>query len=75
MKPDIAKRRNLGEKLRAYRESRELGVIEFARLAGMSPSRITCIEHGVTQNPTFNTIRKIAKAFGMTTHEFMEDVL
>lgn len=59
----------LGEMIRNYRESHVMSQRAFARRAGLSNAQISFLEKGVNPNgkpfePSFDTIRKVARAMG-----------
>jgi transcriptional regulator with XRE-family HTH domain len=49
--------------LKKLREKKGLSQEKLARLAGMANNTIVKIEVGKNQNPTLDTLKKIAKAF------------
>ena len=56
--------------LRALREKRELNQSDLARAAGLQPSAIAHFEGG-RRKPSFDNIRELAKALGVTTDTLM----
>lgn len=59
---------HIGEIVRKLREEQNLGVVEFAQKAGISPTTLGEIEKN-TGNPRANTWDKIAAALGTTVGE------
>jgi len=52
----------IAENLKKLRAKKELSLEKIARLADLSLNTIVKIENGVNQNPTIETLTKIAKA-------------
>lgn len=57
------------EKLKAFKEERDLTNAEIARLSNIPLATITRIFNGSTPNPTFETISQIAIALGASIDE------
>lgn len=62
----------LGEVIKQYREEHEISQREFARRCGISNTAIQSIENGFRADgkdvaPKFDTVRKIARAMGLST--------
>jgi transcriptional regulator with XRE-family HTH domain len=55
----------LGETVRMERTRRRLSQQEVAKLAGVSPTRVTEIENA-TRDPRLSTVESIVGALGMT---------
>jgi len=53
---------NITKTLRKLREAKGLSQEKLARLADVANNTIIKIEAGKNQNPTLNTLKKIAKA-------------
>lgn len=53
----------ISENLKKMREKKGYSLEKVARLANLSLNTIVKIENGVNQNPTIETLTKIAKAF------------
>lgn len=62
----------LGQRLRAARESRGLGIRELAGLSGVSASSISQIERGNT-SPKVATLSALARALGLTVAHLLAD--
>jgi transcriptional regulator with XRE-family HTH domain len=56
---------DIGRRIAQFREERELSQSALAKQMGSSQSAISQIEAG-ERNPSFETLRQIAKALGMT---------
>ena len=54
---------NISDNLRKLRGKKGYSLEKIARLADLSLNTIVKIENGVNQNPTIETLTKIAKAF------------
>jgi len=54
---------NISDNLRKLRDKKGYSLERVARLADLSLNTIVKIENGVNQNPTIETLTKIAKAF------------
>lgn len=52
----------ISENLKRLRDKKEYSLEKVARLADLSLNTIVKIENGVNQNPTIETLTKIAKA-------------
>ncbi|MCX6784643.1 MAG: helix-turn-helix transcriptional regulator [Candidatus Komeilibacteria bacterium] len=53
---------NISENLKKLRGKKGLSLEKIARLADLSLNTIVKVENGVNQNPTIETLTKIAKA-------------
>ncbi|MBU2529903.1 MAG: helix-turn-helix transcriptional regulator [Elusimicrobia bacterium] len=53
---------NISDNLRKLRDKKGYSLEKVARLADLSLNTIVKIENGVNQNPTIETLTKIAKA-------------
>jgi len=58
-------------KLRKLREAQELSQEKLARLADVALNTIVKIETGRNQNPTLDTLKKIAKALNVKVDDFI----
>lgn len=63
---------NLGKKVRQLREKLDLSQEKFARLADVSNNTIINIEAGKQDNPTIETLKKIAKALNVSVEELIK---
>lgn len=62
-----------GPKLRGLREDAWLNQDELAEKAGVAPHTIMRIEKGHTPHPNRPTLRKIAKALGVSPNELVKE--
>ena len=60
------------DKIKKLREKLGLSQEKLARLADVSNNTIVNIEAGKQQNPTVETIKKIAKALGVSIEELVK---
>ena len=63
---------NVTKTLRKLRETKGLSQEKLARLADVANNTIIKIEAGKNQNPTLDTLKKIAKAFEMSVDELIK---
>lgn len=59
----------LSKNLRKLREDKELSQEKLARLSDVANNTIVKIEAGKNQNPTLDTLKKIAKALNISIDE------
>jgi transcriptional regulator with XRE-family HTH domain len=55
----------IGGVVQIHRESRNLGLKELAAKSGLSAGLVSNIESGSLKNPTWHTIKSLAKGFGI----------
>jgi len=63
---------NIASNLRKLRESKKISQEKLARLADVSNNTIIKIEAGKNQNPTLDTLKKIAKILGVSVDELIK---
>jgi len=63
---------NIAKNLRKLREAKGLSQERLARLADVANNTIVKIEAGKNKNPTLNTLKKIAKALGVSVDELIK---
>ena len=63
---------NLSKTVRRLREKMGISQEKLARLADVSNNTIINIEAGKQQNPTIDTIKKIAKALNVSIEELIK---
>lgn len=61
-----------GEKLRYYRESKEISVYRLSQVSGISQGHISDLENGVNQ-PTIDTLKRLLAPLSITLAEFFND--
>ena len=62
---------NITKTLRKLREAKGLSQEKLARLADVANNRIIKIEAGKNQNPTLDTLKKIAKALDVNIDDLV----
>lgn len=62
-----------GEKLKYLRESKKLGVNQLAVKSGVNASNISRLEKGERKDPTFETVKKLTKALGVSVSYFDDE--
>lgn len=62
---------NLARKVRQLREKLGLSQEKLARLADVSNNTIINIEAGKQDNPTIDTLKKVAKALGVSVEKLI----
>ena len=63
---------NITKNLRKLRKSKEFSQEKLARLADVANNTIIKIEAGKNQNPTLNTLEKIAKALNVPIEDLIK---
>ncbi|MEA3444581.1 MAG: helix-turn-helix transcriptional regulator [Bacteroidota bacterium] len=63
---------NITKNLRRLRESRGLTQEKLARLADVANNTIIKIEVGKNQNPTLDTLKKVAKALEVSVDDLIK---
>ena len=63
---------NISDNLRKLRGKKGYSLEKIARLADLSLNTIVKIENGVNQNPTIETLTKIAKALGVGVDDLIK---
>ena len=62
---------NLVKNLRKLREAQRLSQEKLARLSDVANNTIVKIEAGKNLNPTLETLKKVAKALGVSVDELI----
>lgn len=62
----------LGQNLKKLREKKGLSQDRLAKLADVANNTIIKIEQGENENPTLETLRKIAKALDISVDQLIE---
>ena len=63
---------SLAKRIESLRKKQGLSQEKLARLADVSNNTIINIEAGINDNPTIETLRKIARAFGVSVEELVK---
>ena len=63
---------NISDNLRKLRGKRGYSLEKIARLADLSLNTIVKVENGVNQNPTIETLTKIAKALDVGVDDLIK---
>ena len=63
---------NLAENLRRIRKAKGLTQEKLARLADLTNNTIIKIESGKNQNPTLDTLKKIARALEISVDDLIK---
>lgn len=63
---------NIAKNLRKMREAKGLSQEKLARLADVANNTIIKIEGEKNQNPTLDTLKKIAKALGISVDDLIQ---
>ncbi|MGM0214179.1 helix-turn-helix domain-containing protein [Enterococcus sp. AZ109] len=66
---------DFGTKLKALRNSKGFGVNQLALKSGVSASNISRFERGERKDPTLETVKKLAKALGVSISYFEDDTI
>ncbi|KNF09325.1 putative transcriptional regulator [Gottschalkia purinilytica] len=59
----------IGDNIKLIRQSKGLGLNETARLANISGSYLSNIEKGIKENPSMDTLQKIANALNVSVND------
>jgi len=62
---------NLSNNIKKFREVKGLSQEKLARLADVANNTLIKMESGENQNPTLVTLKKIAKAFGVSVDDLI----
>lgn len=65
-------RTTIAKNIRKYREKEGLSQDKLAKKTGLSFHTIVKIEAGDTENPTIETVKKIANAFGVSVDQLIK---
>lgn len=63
---------NIANNLRKLRKAKGLSQERLARLANIANNTIVKIEAGKNKNPTLDTLKKIAKALGVSIEDLIK---
>ena len=62
---------NLSNNIKKLREAKGLSQEKLARLADVANNTLIKMESGENQNPTLVTLKKVAKAFGVSVDDLI----
>lgn len=62
---------NLANNIKKLREAKGLSQEKLARLADVANNTLIKMESGENQNPTLATLKKVAKAFGVSVDDLI----
>ena len=62
---------NLANNIKKLREAKGLSQEKLARLADVANNTLIKMESGENQNPTLNSLKKVAKAFGVSVDDLI----
>ncbi len=63
---------NLANNIKKLREAKGLSQEKLARLADVANNTLIKMESGKNQNPTLITLKKVAKAFGVSVDDLIK---
>lgn len=67
----MSNNQNLANNIKKLREAKGLSQEKLARLADVANNTLIKMESGENQNPTLITLKKIAKAFGVSVDDLI----
>ena len=63
---------NLANNVKRLREAKGLSQEKLARLADIANNTLIKMESGENKNPTLDTLKKVAKAFGVSVDDLID---
>ena len=63
---------NLANNIKKLREAKGLSQEKLARLADVANNTLIKMESGENKNPTLDTLKKVAKAFGVSVDDLID---
>ena len=63
---------NLANNIKKLREAKGLSQEKLARLADVANNTLIKMESGENKNPTLDTLKKVAKAFGVSVDDLIK---
>ena len=63
---------NLANNIKKLREAKGLSQEKLARLADVANNTLVKMESGENKNPTLDTLKKVAKAFGVSVDDLIK---
>jgi XRE family transcriptional regulator, regulator of sulfur utilization len=67
----MSNNQNLANNIKKLREAKGLSQEKLARLADIANNTLIKMESGENQNPTLVTLKKVAKAFGVSINNLI----
>ena len=68
----MSNNQNLAKNIKKLREAKGLSQEKLARLADVANNTLIKMESGENQNPTLVTLKKVAKAFGVSVDDLIK---
>jgi len=68
----MSNNQNLSNNIKKLREAKGLSQEKLARLADVANNTLIKMESGENQNPTLVTLKKVAKAFGVSVDDLIK---
>jgi len=68
----MSNNQNLANNIKKLREAKGLSQEKLARLADIANNTLIKMESGENQNPTLDTLKKVAKAFGVSVDDLIK---
>lgn len=67
----MSSNQNLANNIKKMREAKGLSQEKLARLADVANNTLIKMESGENQNPTLNSLKKVAKALGVSVDDLI----
>jgi len=68
----MSNNQNLANNIKKLREAKELSQEKLARLADVANNTLIKMESGENQNPTLDTLKKVAKALDVSVDDLIK---
>lgn len=68
----MSNNQNLANNIKKLREAKGLSQEKLARLADVANNTLIKMESGENQNPTLNSLKKVAKALGVSVDDLIK---
>jgi len=68
----MSNNQNLANNIKKLREAKGLSQEKLARLADIANNTLIKMESGENKNPTLDTLKKVAKAFGVSVDDLIQ---
>ena len=68
----MSSNQNLANNIKRLREAKGLSQEKLARLADVANNTLIKMESGENKNPTLDTLKKVAKAFGVSVDDLID---